>query len=110
MQRLIETAQRFPRFGYRRSAARLSLGMRRVRRLWRQLGLQLPRRRPRRRRCGTDIWLIGATNSNTVWSCDFVFDRTASGKTIKLLRILDEHTRECLAIEVHRWICSQTSS
>ena len=106
-QRLIETSQSFPRFGYRRSAAWLSLGERRVRRLWRQLGLQLPRRRPRRRRCGTDIRLIGATLPNTVWSYDFVFDRTASGRNMKLLCVIDEHTRECLAIEVHRWIRSQ---
>lgn len=106
-QRLVETSQRFPRFGYRRTAAWLAVGQRRVRRLWRRLGLQLPKRRPRRRRCGSDIRLIGAPSPNTVWTYDFVFDRTASGRTIKLLCVLDEHTRECLAIEVHRWIRSQ---
>jgi putative transposase len=42
-----------------------------------------------------------------VWSYDFVFDRTASGRNMKLLCVIDEHTRECLAIEVHRWIRSQ---
>jgi putative transposase len=106
-QRLVDTSQRFPRFGYRRTAAWLDLGQRRVRRLWRQLGLQLPKRRPRRRRCSSDIRLIGAPRPNTVWTYDFLFDRTASGRTIKLLCVLDEHTRECLAIEVHRWIRSQ---
>lgn len=106
-KQLVDTSQRYPRFGYRRTAAWLDLGQRRVRRLWRQLKLQLPKRRPRRRRCGSDIRLIGAPRPNTVWTYDFVFDRTASGRVIKLLCVLDEHTRECLAIEVHRWIRSQ---
>jgi len=107
LEQLIATSQSYPRFGFRRAAAWLSLGEKRVRRLWRQLGLQLPRRRPRRRRCGSDIRLPGAPQPNAVWTYDFVFDQTANGRTLKLLCVLDEHTRECLAIEVHRWIRSQ---
>lgn len=104
---LMNTSQRFPRFGYRRAAAWLGLGETQTKRLWRQLGLQLPRRRPRRRRTGSDIRLHGATQPNVVWTYDFVHDRLASGTALKLLCVLDEHTRECLAIEVARWIRSQ---
>jgi putative transposase len=106
-EQLVATSQRFPRFGYRRAAAWLRLGETRTRRLWRQLGLQLPRRRPRRRRCGSDIRLPGACRPNAVWTYDFIHDRLASGTALKLLCVLDEHTRECLAIEVARWIRSQ---
>jgi hypothetical protein len=67
-ERLVATSQRFPRFGYRRAAVWLRLGETRARRLWRTLGLQLPRRRPRRRRTGSDIRLPGAPHPNTVWT------------------------------------------
>ena len=106
-KRLMSTAQAYPRFGYRRSAAWLDEGLSRVRRLWRQLGLNLPRRRPRRRRCGTDMRVLGATQANSVWSYDFVHDRLATQRTIRLLCVLDEHTRECLAIEVARSLTSR---
>lgn len=106
-QQLMATSQQFPRFGYRRVAAWLQLGESRTRRLWRLLGLQLPRRRPRRRRCGSDIRLPGAVQPNSVWTYDFVHDRLANGTALKLLCVLDEHTRECLAIEVGRWMRSQ---
>jgi putative transposase len=98
--RLMTTSQEFPRFGYRRSAVWLNESERRVKRLWRQLGLNLPRRRPRRRRCGTDMRLLGAIRPNHVWTYDFVHDRLAGKRTIRMLCVLDEHTRECLAIEV----------
>jgi putative transposase len=107
VQRMIETSQRFPRFGYRRMAIWLRTGETRTRRLWRSLGLQLPKRRPRRRRSGSDIRLPGATTPNSVWTYDFVFDRLASGTPLKLLCVLDESTRECLAIEMGRWMRSQ---
>jgi transposase InsO family protein len=104
---LVTTSQRFPRFGYRRAAAWLQLGETRTRRLWKQMGLQLPKRRPRRRRSGSDIRLPGAPQPNTVWTYDFVHDRLASGTALKLLCVLDENTRECLGIEVGRWLRSQ---
>ena len=107
VEAVVATSQRFPRFGYRRTAAWLEMGETRVRRLWRLHGLQLPKRRPRRRRCGSDIRLPGAVAPNSVWTYDFVHDRLANGTALKLLCVLDEHTRECLAIEVGRWIRSQ---
>ena len=106
-ERLMESSQALPRFGYRRTALWLDVSLCRVRRLWKQLGLQLPRRRPRRRRCGTDVRLPGATHPNSVWCYDFVHDRFADGRAFRLLCVLDEHTRECLAIEVARSITSQ---
>lgn len=107
IEKLMTTTQRFPRFGYRRVAAWLDLGETRTRRLWRHLRLQLPRRRPRRRRCGSDIRLPSAIRPNSVWTYDFIHDRFANGTALKLLCVLDEHTRECLAIEVARFIRSQ---
>jgi transposase InsO family protein len=106
--RLIATSQQFPRFGYRRMAVWLSLSEKRVRRLWSQLKLQLPRRRGRKRRLGTDVRLPGAPRPNSVWTYDFVHDRLADKTNLKLLCVLDEHTRECLAIEVARSMSSMT--
>ncbi len=104
--KLMATAQEFPRFGYRRNAFWIKESERRVKRLWKRLGLNLPRRRPRRRRCGTDMRLLGAVRPNHVWTYDFVHDRLASKRTMRLLCVLDEHTRECLAIEVATSITS----
>lgn len=92
--RITEVSQRFPRFGYRRIAAWTDIGSKRVWRLWSLLGLSLPKRRPRRRRCGSDIRLPNAMLPNAVWTYDFVHDRTAEGRGLKLLCVLDEYTRE----------------
>jgi transposase InsO family protein len=105
--RIQEVSQRFPRFGYRRVAAWLDVSDKQLWRMWSSMGLSLPRRRPRRRRCGSDIRLPNATVPNTVWSYDFLHDRTADNRAMKLLCVLDEYTRECLAIEVGRSIRSQ---
>ncbi len=105
--RLIANTQQLPRFGYRRTAVWLDVSLCRVRRLWKQLGLQVPRRRRRRRRCGTDIRLPAAAAVNHVWTYDFVHDRLANGRALRLLCVLDEHSRECLAIEVGRSFTSQ---
>lgn len=105
--RITEVSQRFPRFGYRWIAAWANLGEKRIWRLWSLMGLSLPKRRPRRRRCGSDIRLPNAMLPQVVWSYDFVHDRTAEGRGLKLLCVLDEYTRECLAIEVARSIRSQ---
>jgi len=104
---LINASQQVPRFGYRRMAAWLSLSDSRVRRMWRALGLNIPRRRPRRRRCGSDIRLPGAVRPNAVWSYDFVHDQLVDGKVLKLLCVVDEYTRECLAIEAGASLRSQ---
>lgn len=99
-ERLVASSPQVPRFGYRRMAAWLDVGEARVRRLWRELGLNIPRRRPRRRRSGNDIRLPGAVRPNAVWSYDFVHDQMVDGRGLKLLCVIDEYTRECLAIEV----------
>lgn len=105
--RLMASAQQYPRFGYRRTAAWLDEGVCRVRRLWSELGLNLPRRRPRRRRCGLDMRLPGELRPNGMWSDDFVHDRLANQRSVRLLCVLDEHTRECLAIEVAQSLTSR---
>ncbi len=77
----------------------------RVERLWRQEGLKVPSRQPKRRR----LWLhdgscvrLRAAHKDHVWSYDFVHERTHDGRAFRLLTLLDEYTRECLAIEVQR--------
>lgn len=104
---LIEASGRYPRFGYRRIAVMTDQSIGRVWRLWAILGLNLSKRRPRKRRCGTDIRIPGATQPNSVWSYDFVHDGLANGGTLKMLCVLDEHTRECLAIEVGKSLRNQ---
>ncbi len=69
--------------------------------------LNIPRHRPRRRRCGSDIRLPGAIRPNSVWSYDFVHDQLADGRVLKRLCVIDEYTRECLAIEVGASLRSQ---
>jgi putative transposase len=69
-------------------------------RLWRQAGLQVPRRRPRRRVATSRPRPLPPTGINHVWAYDFVFDTCADGRSLKCLTIVDEFTRECLAIDV----------
>lgn len=98
-------AAQYPRYGYRRIHIFLqrqghTLGWHRVHRLWRQAGLQLPRRRPRRRIATGRPRPLPAASANFVWAYDFVFDACANGQQIKCLTVVDEYTRECLAIDV----------
>lgn len=79
----------------------------RVERIWRQEGLKVPQRQPKRRR----LWLndgscirLRPEYPNHVWSYDFVADRTSDGRAIRMLTVIDEYTRECLSIEIHRQI------
>jgi len=106
-ERLLTASQNVPRFGYRRMAAWLCLSDARVRRMWRTLGLNIPRKRPRRRRSGSDIRLPGAIRPNAVWSYDFVHDQLVDGRALKMLCVIDEYTRECLAIEAGASLRSQ---
>ena len=69
-------------------------------RLWQLAGLQLPRRRPRRRIATSRPRPLPATMANHVWAYDFVFDACANGQQLKCLTLIDEFTRECLAIDV----------
>jgi putative transposase len=98
-------SSQYPRYGYRRIRIFLrraghELGVHRAHRLWRQAGLQLPRRRPRRRIATGRPRPLPAADANFLWAYDFVFDATATGQQIKCLTVVDEFTRECLAIDV----------
>ncbi len=98
-------AAEYPRYGYRRIRIFLKreghvMSTDRTHRLWRQAALQVPRRRPRRRVATTRPRPLPPTTINHVWAYDFVFDTCANGQTLKCLTIVDEWTRECLAIDV----------
>jgi putative transposase len=98
-------AVQYPRYGYRRIRIFLKreghvMSTDRTHRLWRQAGLQVPRRRPRRRVASGRPGPLPPTAHNHVWAYDFVFDRCANNQTLKCLTIVDEWTRECLAIDV----------
>ena len=69
-------------------------------RLWHQAGLHVPRRRPRRRVAPRRARPLAPTAMNHVWAYDFVFDTCADGRSLKCLTVVDEFTRECLAIDV----------
>ena len=102
---MCDLAQHYPRYGYRRIQVFLArqgfaMSVDRAYRLWRQAGLQVPRRRPRRRIATGRPQPTPASAANHVWAYDFVFDRCANGQQLKCLTIVDEWTRECLAIEV----------
>ena len=82
----------------------------RVERLWRREGLKVPQKQPKRKR----LWLndgscvrLRPTHRDHVWSYDFVADRTSDGRAFRMLTIVDEHTRECLAIDVARKLKSE---
>jgi len=108
--RILELACQFGRYGYRRVTALLKregwpVNHKRVQRIWRREGLKVPSKQPKRGR----LWLndgscirLRPEHRDHVWSYDFVFDRTHDGRPLRLLTILDEYTRECLAIEVAR--------
>jgi putative transposase len=98
-------AAQYPRYGYRRIRIFLKreghvMSPDRAHRLWRQAGLQVPRRRPRRRVAVSRPRPLAPMTINHVWAYDFVFDTCANGQTLKCLTIVDEWTRECLAIDV----------
>jgi transposase InsO family protein len=107
---IITLASEYGRYGYRRITALLQeagwhVGKDRVQRIWRREGLKVPQKqRPRRR-----LWLndgscvrLRPERANHVWSYDFVSARTHDGRAIRMLTLIDEYTRECLAIRVAR--------
>ena len=100
-----ELAAQYPRFGYRRIQVFLErrgmlMSADRAHRIWRRAGLQVPRRRPRRRVALHRPRPLPASGANHVWAYDFVFDACANGQQLKCLTVIDEYTRECLAIDV----------
>lgn len=100
----------YGRYGYRRITALLRqdgwrVNHKRVERIWRREGLKVPKKQPKRGR----LWLNDGScirkrpeYKNHVWAYDFVMDRTHDGKRFRMLTIIDEYTRECLAIKVDR--------
>ncbi|BEH60953.1 IS3-like element IS407 family transposase [Burkholderia pseudomallei] len=95
----------YPRYGYRRIQIFLErqghlMSADRAWRLWRLAGLQVPRKRPRRRVSVQRPRPQPATAARHVWAYDFVFDACANGQQLKCLTVIDEYTRECLAIDV----------
>ena len=107
---IIELATQYGRYGYRRIAALLRdagwlVNVKRVERIWRQEGLRVPARQPKRGR----LWLndgscvrLRPEHPNHVWSYDFVEGRTHNGRKFRMLNVVDEFTRECLCIRVDR--------
>jgi putative transposase len=98
-------AGQYPRYGYRTIRIFLDrqghvMSADRMYRLWRQAQLQVPKKRPRRRVATSRPRPLPPTAVNHVWAYDFVFDTCADGRTLKCLTVLDEFTRECLAIDV----------
>ncbi len=111
-QRIVSLSWQYPRYGYRRIRAVLeregwSVSRKQVQRIRRKEGLNVhpkPQRIPRQ---GVSTGLpTQATHRNHVWTWDFIFDRTDKGSTLKMLTMLDEYTRQCLAIRVERQIRS----
>ncbi len=100
-----------PRWGWRRAAKEArrqgrKVNDKRVRRLWREEGLRVPTKKRKKRLTGVGVH-VGAMcpiRPNVLWALDFQFDTLADGRTIKMLNVIDEFTRECLAIEVDRTI------
>lgn len=102
----------YPRFGYRRIHVYLDreghrMSWERTHRLWKLARLQVPRKRPRRRISSSRPRPTPATGPNQVWAYDFVFDACANGQQLKCLTVIDEWTRECLAIDVQGSIRSR---
>jgi putative transposase len=107
---IVSLACQYGRYGYRQITSMLrndgwSVNHKRVERIWRQEGLKVPAKQPKRRR----LWLndgscirLRPEYKNHVWAYDFVADRTSNGRSFRMLTVIDEYTRECLAISVRR--------
>jgi putative transposase len=107
---IVQLATRYGRYGYRRIREMLvadgwRVNVKRVYRIWRREGLKVPMKQPKRGR----LWLndgscvrLRPERPNHVWSYDFVQDRTEDGRAFRMLVVLDEFTRRCLAIVVAR--------
>jgi putative transposase len=115
VERMVALAKQYGRYGYRRIGELLrregfEVNHKRIERLWRQEGLKVPARQPKRGR----LWLndgscvrLRPEHRNHVWSYDFMAARTRDGRPLRLLTIIDEYTRECLAIVVGRRLTSE---
>jgi len=112
---MLELVGRYPRYGYRRIAAKLkqenwSVNVKRIYRLWRREGLKVPLKKHKKRRLGvSENGCIHRRSAciNDVWCWDFIFDHTTNGTQLKWLSIVDEFTRENLCLKVDRSIRSE---
>ncbi|WP_088653036.1 IS3 family transposase [Marinibacterium profundimaris] len=107
---IIALASQYGRYGYRRITALLreagwAVNVKRVERIWRREGLKVPQKQPKKSR----LWLndgscirLRPERPNHVWSYDFVESRTHDGRKFRMLNLIDEFTRECLAIRIDR--------
>ena len=114
-ERMIELATKYGRYGYRRITVLLQIegfqvNHKRVERIWRREGLKVPPKQPKRKR----LWLndgscvrLRPQFKGHVWSYDFVATRTEDGRALRILTLIDEYTRECLALKVARKLNSQ---
>ena len=115
VKRMVELASQYGRYGYRLITGMLrnegwKVNHKRIERLWRREGLKVPQKQPKRRR----LWLndgscvrLRPSYVDHVWSYDFVQDRTADGRAFRMLTLIDEYSRECLAINVARRLTSE---
>ena len=112
-QAVWDQAHKHPSYGYRRVAVMLrragwGVNVKRVHRLWRKAGLQVPRRKTIKRRAGQPTeGLKRAEFANHVWTYDFMSGRTERGNKVRILNVLDEYTRECLLMLVAPSIASK---
>jgi len=115
VERIVELATEYGRYGYRRITGMLvnqgwRVNQKRVAWLWRREGLKVPSRQPKRRRLGLNdgsCVRLRPEYKDHVWSHDFMEDRTADGRAFRLLNIVDEYTRECLSTDVGRRLTSE---
>ncbi len=111
-ERLRKLSAEHPRWGYRLAWGAVrdegwTVNRKKIQRLWREEGLRVPQRKRKRLRLGDSTvpaQRLRAERPNHVWALDFQFDTTTDGRTLKLLHVVDEHTREALAIRVARSI------
>ena len=105
---LIRLAKAFGRYGYRKIAQLLRIegwkvNHKKVERLWREEGLQLPKRHKKKKRLyhkDSSIIRLRPKHPNHIWSIDFVHDRLSNGRPYKMLTVLDEYTREAMCVAV----------
>jgi transposase InsO family protein len=115
VERIVALAVQFGRYGYRRITAMLRIegwkvNHKRVERIWRQEGLKVPQKQPKRKR----LWLrdgscirLRPESRDHVWSYDMAMIRTSEGRPVRILATIDEYTRECLSLHVARRIRHQ---
>jgi len=115
VERIVALAGQYGRYGYRRITAMLlnegwNINHKRVERIWRQEGLKVPQKQPKRKR----LWLTDGScirlrpeHRDHVWSYDMAIIRTSDGRPLRILAIIDEYSRECLSLHVARRIRHQ---